>query len=234
LKPDAEHLAWRLHEIPLLGHLDEDERLELARYVVFRRLQARAPLFLQGEPGDALFLILAGSVRVLTRGAGDREVTLAVLNEGAFFGDMALLDGNTRSISVYAASDCEVAVLLRTDFQRFLDAHPAASRRLLGVLCQHLRRANGQFRDSSQMSVRQRLARVLRDLALRTGEVGSHGVLLPREVNQKVLAEMLNTTRQAITREAAALRRRGLLEHEGHRVRVMDPDGLSEVARGAH
>jgi len=66
------------------------------------------------------------------------------------------------------------------------------------------------------------------------GEVGAHGVLLPREVNRRALAEMLNTTRAAITREAAVLRQRGLLENEGHRVRVTDPDGLGRLASGVH
>jgi len=234
VKPDAEHLAWRLHEVPLLGHLDEDERLELASKVVFKRLGADSPVFLQGDPGGALFLVLAGSVRVMTRGAGEREVALSVLNEGAFFGDMALLDGNSRSISVYAVSDCEVAVLDRSEFQSFLETHPAAARRLLGVLCQHLRQANGQSLEPSQRTVRQKLAGVLRDLALSNGEVGAHGVLLPREVNRRALAEMLNTTRAAITREAAVLRQRGLLENDGHRVRVTAPDGLGRLASGVH
>jgi CRP/FNR family cyclic AMP-dependent transcriptional regulator len=234
LKPDATDLAWRLHAVPILSHLDDDECLELASRLVFKRLPDRKPLFLQGDPGDALFLVLAGSVQVMTRGAGKREVTLALLNEGAFFGDMALLDGNSRAISVYAVSDCEVAVLERSEFRSFLEAHPAVAWRLLGVLCRHLRQANGKSPESSPRTLRQKLAGVLRDLALSSGEVGIHGVLLPREINRRVLAEMLNTTRAAITREAAVLRQRGLLENEGHRFRVTDPTGLGRLARGIH
>lgn len=234
MRPDAEHLAWRLHEIPLFANLDEDERLDLAGRITFRRYLARQPLFQQGEPGEELFLLLGGSVRIVAQAPGDREVNLAVLSEGAFFGDMALLDGKPRSASVHAVSDCDVAVLRRSDFLEFLDSHPAVSRRLLAFLSQRLRRADGHIRDLSIMTVRQRLAGVLRELALRTGEVGSHGVLLPREINHRVLAEMLNTNRETVTREAAILRHRRLVDQEGRRIRVLDPDGLSEVVRGAN
>ena len=233
-KPASELLAPRLRDIPIFSPLEEAERLDLARRTTFRRYAARQALFMQGDPGDELFLLLAGAVRVAAPGPGNREVTLAILTEGAFFGDMALLDGKPRSTSVFAVRECEVGVLGREDFLEFLDFHPPVARRLLAFLSQRLRRADGQICDMSTMTVRQRLARTLRDLALGTGEVGSHGVLLPREITHRVLAEMLNTSRETVTREAAALRHRRLVDQEGHRIRVLDPDGLEEVVRSAH
>lgn len=222
-------LAERLKGIPLLACLEETELEELATKLRRRRAVARQPLFLQGDHGEELYLILKGSVRIVAEAPGGRELTLAVLEEGNFFGEMALLDGHPRSASAVAASDCELVMLVRSDFFEVLDRSPDSTRRLLAFLSERLRLSNQRLQDVSMQTVKQRLAAVLRDLALREGTLDRQGILLPKEVSHRTLAEMLSNSRETVSRELAELRNRGLVAQEGRRIRVLDTQGLEEL-----
>lgn len=230
---DRTLLTQHLENFPLLAALDAADRRTLATKLLQRTVRARQPVFVQGDDGDELYLILKGSVRIVALGAEGREVTLALLSQGNFFGDMALLDGHPRSASAIAAEDCEILVLHREDFFRVLERSPGSVRSLLAFLSERLRRANERIHDVSLLTVRRRLAGVLRDLALRQGTDDGTGILLPREVSHRALAETLNTSRETVSRELAELRSRGLVEQEGRRIRVLALAGLTNLIEGA-
>lgn len=233
MKIDPALLSQHLERFPLLAALDESDLVRLAAKLLQRTVRARQPVFLQGEHGNELYLLLSGSVRIVAEGAEGREITLALLSEGNFFGDMAVLDGHPRSASAIAVEDCDILVLRQSDFFDVLERSPASVRRLLSFLSERLRRANERIHDLSLLTVRQRLAGVLRDLAVREGESDDQGILLPREVNHRVLAETLSTSRETVSRELGELRTRGLVAQDGRRIRVLDAEGLKGVIEGS-
>lgn len=232
MKTDPALLKRHLEQFPLLAALEEPDLLQLAARLQSRVVPARKPVFLQGDEGNQLFLLASGSVRIVSEGSDGREITLAVLSEGNFFGDMALLDGHPRSASALAAEDCEILVLNQQDFFDLLARSPQSVRRLLAFLSERLRRANEKLHDVSLMTVRQRLASVLRELALKRGEPDGNGILLPQQINHRVLAETLSTSRESVTRELAELRVRGLVAQDGRRVRVLNAEGLRAIVEG--
>ncbi|MEW6277146.1 MAG: Crp/Fnr family transcriptional regulator [Candidatus Eremiobacterota bacterium] len=219
-------IADRLAGVPLIAVLAPEDRLTLAEHVRPRRFQSEQPVFLQGDPGDEMFLLLDGSVRIVSESPSGREVTLAVLGEGSFFGDMALLDGEPRSASAYALEPCLSLALHRNDFNVFLDRTPRAARALLAFLSLRLRQANSRIHDATLLTVRQRMAALLCDLARREGEPCPEGILLPRRVNHRVLAELLTASRETVTRMASEFRAEGLLQQQGHQLVVLDLEGL--------
>lgn len=230
---DPVTLAERLSEVPLLSVLEDEHRAELARQMRPRRFRQGQPVFLQGDPGDEMYLVLEGRIRISCESSSGREVTLAILRSGGFFGDMALLDGMARSASAYAETPCEAVLLHRNDFYAFLDRSPASSRRLLAFLSQRLREANDKIQDLALLTVRQRLAAVLADLAVRDGEQTEEGILLGKTVNHRTLAGMLGTSRETVSRMAAELREKNLIEQRGRRVLIIDVEGLkAEVEEG--
>jgi len=232
VKLDPHTLRAHLARFSLLEALDAADLGRLAAKVSQRRVSARQPVFCQGECGDELFLLLSGTVRIVLEGLDGREVTLALFSQGQFFGDMALLDGGPRSASAIAVDDCELLVLQQSYFFEFLVSSPKSLRRLVTFLSVRLRRSNQKLLDVSLLTLRQRLAGLLRDLALRRGESDHEGILLPRDVNHRVLAEMLSTTRESVSRGFAELRIRGLVAQAGRRIRVLDAEGLRELLEG--
>src|SRR5687767_14834492 len=99
-------IAGQLQSIPLFLKLSGDDCLVLAGQVRHRWLKAGKALFLQGEPGDALYLIAEGCLRVTAVSPAGQEVTVALRKQGSFLGEMALLDDGPRSASVFAVTDC--------------------------------------------------------------------------------------------------------------------------------
>lgn len=227
---DRQTIAGLLEKVPLFGALEPGDRERLAELLHSRRFATGQPIFLQDDPGEEMYLVVEGKIRISFESMGGREVTLAILGEGSFFGDMALLDGHPRSASAYAETSCLALVLRRVDFHNFLEGSPAAARSLLAFLSMRLRKSNDKIQDLALLTVRQRLAAVLLDLAVKDSEaLPEGGVLLAKTVNHRVLAGLLGTSRETVSRMAAELREQGLVEQRGRRIRVIDLDLLRQV-----
>jgi CRP-like cAMP-binding protein len=226
---DERKIPQQLEKVPLLSVLSAEQRAELAQRMRPRRFNTDQTIFMQGDTGDCMYLLLEGTIKVVSETPSGREVTLTLLGPGSFFGDMALLDGEPRSASTYAVEPAQALVLHRSDFFSFLDHTPGAARSLLGFLSQRLRHANARIQDLALLTARQRLAAVLIDLAKRQGTSVEDGILLPRSVSHRVLAGLLGTTRETITRMAADFRTDGALEQVGRQLKVLDLMRLEQV-----
>lgn len=213
--------------------LSDDERRTLAEVLSFRLIRKRQVIFYQGDPGDELFLLIDGRVRISCESTTGREITLTVFNDGGFFGELALLDGEPRSASAIAECDSMVMVLRRIDFQNFLTDVPSAGVALLAFLSRRLRRSNKRVHDFALLTVRERLAALLVDVAKREGEPRGEGVgiTLPKELSHRALAGMLATTRETVSRVCGEFKESGLMAQEGRRIVVLDIEGL-EAAVG--
>jgi uncharacterized membrane protein len=119
--------ASLLRDIPLLARLDEQELARLAALLKDRSFAANQPIFWIGDKGDELFIIRSGRAQVSYPDAAGNEVVLAELGPGAFFGDVALLDGGARTASVRTIEAAEMLSLSRADFLGFLRQNPEAA-----------------------------------------------------------------------------------------------------------
>lgn len=225
----------RLVEIPLLAVLSEEERQVLAGSLMSRRMLKGQPVFLQGDPGDEMYLLLEGRIRICCESLSGREITLCFLKDGGFFGEMALLDGEPRSATAFAETNGTLLVLRRADFQSFLQEVPSAGISLLAFLSKRLRKANDKIQDLALLTVRERLAALLLDLAEREGEPaeGAPGVLLPKSVSHKALSGLLGTSRETVSRMCSDLKEQELIAQEGRRIMVLDLEGLRAIFAAA-
>jgi CRP/FNR family transcriptional regulator, cyclic AMP receptor protein len=116
-----------LRRIPLLSRLDDSELTRVSSLLQHRQYKANQPVIWIGETGDELFLIAKGSAVVYYPDEKGKEVVLASLTSGDFFGDVALLDGGKRTASIRTTSDSEMLVLQRDEFFAFLRQNPEAA-----------------------------------------------------------------------------------------------------------
>jgi uncharacterized membrane protein len=128
-----------LATIPLFASLQPRHRAELAARLQRRSVAAQQTIFWIGDAGDEFFVVRAGEVVLTMPDDGGKESVLALLQPGAFFGELSLMDGGPRTATARAQSDAELLALSRTHFLEFVARHPDASIHIIGVLAQRQR-----------------------------------------------------------------------------------------------
>src|SRR5215212_1515235 len=134
--------AEALSRIPLFKQLDQTELENLAESVDQVKYKAGEVIFYENDPGDALYVIDEGAVRIWVHDADVREVTLSELQPGDFLGEMAVLDGGERSANATAIMDSTLHRLRRDDFQKFMIKYPHAATDVIREVAARLRQTN--------------------------------------------------------------------------------------------
>jgi len=135
-----------LRGIPLFSQLNDDERKQLAAMLVPRALQANEPLFWTGEPGDEMYVVQRGSIRLSYPDDSGADITLAILTAGAFFGEISMLDGGVRTATARGHSDALLLGLKRQGFHKFIEQHPRTAVPIITTLSARQREAMDKLR----------------------------------------------------------------------------------------
>jgi CRP/FNR family transcriptional regulator len=191
-----------LKNLDLFSDLTPEELEKVADITYQAHYDKNEVLFLEGDPGDAFYIISQGLVKVFTTNENGKEKTLSLLGRKDFFGEMALLDDGTRSASVKAVEDSEVLVIEREKFRELISLNPNISLKIIAVLSQRLRRANSQIQELTFSSVRERLENKLQELAQKYGRKREQapGVLITKKITHQELADLIGTTRVTTTK----------------------------------
>ena len=215
-----------LLKVPFLAALSPADRERLAAAAQRRRFAKGQTIFHKDDPGQSLFIIEEGAVRIYLPTAQGADLTVAVLGPGDFFGDVALLDGRPRSASAAALENTVAYAVDRADFIELLESRPPAAMAVLSAVTRRLRDADEMAADLAFLDVAGRLAKKLLELARSHGVKQERGVRLKVPLTQEDLASMVGITRESANRHLANFRRRGLIESRGRHFTILDPDGL--------
>ena len=128
-----------IRSVPLFASLHDQPAQELASFLRTRDVPAGTPLFRAGDQGDAMYLIQSGRVRIAVSDEDGKEIVLAELAQGDFFGEMAIIDGKQRSADATVIEDARLSILSREDFLRFINGHPGVALEMLSAVFQRLR-----------------------------------------------------------------------------------------------
>jgi CRP-like cAMP-binding protein len=221
----AELVAERLGAIPLFSHLGGPELTRLAGVVRERHYPKNSMVLFADDPGDTLFIVLKGQVKVVLVGEDGREVILSILKDGDFFGEMALIDDRPRSANVIATTASDMLVLRRVDFQQCLEASPRIALGLLQELSRRLRFADDKIGGLVLLDVNGRVARLLLQLA---DEHGGEGI--PRTATHHTLAQMVGSSRETVSRTLRELQEQGLITVSRNRIELANRPGLEKLA----
>jgi CRP/FNR family transcriptional regulator len=222
---EVETSAGLLKSVPLFADLEEAELERFSRVAVPRSFPAGTRVFHEGDRSDACYIVREGSFRVTREHSDGRAITLATLGPGEVFGELAMLDGDTRSASAEALSDGELLALPATDVKGLLARHPEISVKLVAALVRRLRAANERISRQSFQTVPSRVAGVLSQLVSETPRSGNDGEVTIR-MNQADLAQLAGTSRESVSRFLADLERAGVVRSGRGRVTVLDPAKL--------
>ena len=164
-------------------------------------------IFSQGDPGDALFAVVRGKVRIGTGSAAGREIFLHIMEPGDTFGEIALLDGGPRTATATAFVAAELVSIRRGPLFEILEREPRAALELLRLAGQRLRWTSGLLEDAVLLNAPARLAKRLLSLSELHGEEGRDGRTI--RISQEELASFLATSRQSVNEQLQDWKARG-------------------------
>jgi CRP/FNR family transcriptional regulator, cyclic AMP receptor protein len=227
---NAEAAAGLLGSTDLFKNLDPPVLDQLARSVTFRNYRRGHLIFAQGEPGDSLFVISEGLVKVFVTSEEGEDMVLVTLRPPETFGELALIDGGLRSASAEALEPTTTLTLSRGTLIELLQRHPNLAQALLSSLGGLVRRLTEQAADLVFLDLHGRVAKLLLALAEERGRHEGEEVLLDLQVTQGDLAAMVGGSRQSVNHILHAFQRRGYLEIEGRRIALKDLRALAKRA----
>jgi CRP-like cAMP-binding protein len=220
-----------VRQAPLFAALDEEAAEALHANMTRAELTRSEVLFHEGDPGDRLYVIVEGKVK-LGRTSGDgRENLLAILGPGEMFGELSLFDPGPRNATATAVSDAVLIGLGSEDLVTWLTGRPDVSRQLLRALARRLRRTNENLADLVFSDVPGRVAKALLDLSERFGRPTDDGLRVAHDLTQEELAQLVGASRETVNKALADFASRGWLRLEARAVVLLDIDRLRKRAR---
>jgi CRP/FNR family transcriptional regulator len=216
-----------LRRVPLFSELSQPELERIAQVAVPRRYPPDTRIVHEGDPGDACYIVRSGSCRVTREHPDGRAITLANLGPGAIFGELAMIDGQTRSASVEATEETELLALPARDVRALIRSHAEMGEKLVVALTRRLRAANERLTRQSFQTVPSRVAGVLNQLLAEEALTPQIRDGVTIRLRQSDLAQLAGTSRESVSRFLATLERAGVVQVGRARVTVLEPERLS-------
>lgn len=216
---------------PLFAGIDRDASNSLLSSMVPADLPRGQAVFHEGDPGDRLYIIRSGKVKLGRRSVDGRENLLSVLGPGEMFGELSLFDPGPRTATASAVADARLFELSHGELISWMERYPAVASHLLGALARRLRRTNEALADLVFSDVPGRVAKALLDLSSRFGEPVEDGLRVTHDLTQEELAQLVGASRETVNKALADFTSRGWVRRDGRAVVLLDVPRLEHRVR---
>lgn len=211
-----------LQSVPLFTDLSDSSLEKISEQMVQRSYSKGQMILMEESSGETFFILSSGAVKVTRMSDDGREVILAMLGEGDFFGEMSLLDGEGRSANIIAIEDTTTLTIKRAEFLSLMETYPKIAIHLLEELTCRLRRSDQQIESLSLSDAEQRISITLIRLAEELGTIKSGAVTIRNVPYQQDIANMAGTSRETVSRTLKLLENKGYLKREGKKLIIND------------
>jgi CRP/FNR family transcriptional regulator, cyclic AMP receptor protein len=215
-----------LRKHPIFADLEPEAFEQLCRYAKHSTLKRGATLFSKGDPGVSLYAVISGTVKMSISSSEGRNAILNIIGPGEIFGEMALLDGGSRSADAIANSNCELFVIDRREFIPFVKSQPALAMKFIELLCERLRRTSDQVEQIILLNLPGRLASALLRLTEKN-KLEPQGRTIA--ITQQEISEMVGMTRESINKQLRAWAARDWVRLEHGAIVVLKVEPLQTL-----
>jgi len=205
-----------LREIPLFSRLDDKALGNLEKAAIRRAYPKNTILISKGDQSDQLFVVLKGKLKVSITDASGKEIIMSLLGAGDYFGEMAMIDGESRSATIVTTQASEVMTISRDDFHRTLMSSPELMFELLKVLARKVRIATDKLESLAFEDVYGRLVKLLIQLAKPHEDVW----IVEDSLTHQEIANMIGSSREMVTRILKALTSGGYISIDRKRITI--------------
>ncbi len=219
--------------LPFFRHLPSEAIVEINRLFEDRDVPAEQAIYFEGDPGEHLYLVAMGKVKLLRHTGAGRDVLLDILRGGEYFGSLALLGGRGYTDTAVAQTDCCILQISSSNFEKILNHYPDVSLKVLQAVGQRLAESQEIVKQLSVYSAEQRIAAALIRLAKKMGEQKEEGMLIQLPFSRQDLAAMTGTTVETVSRVMSRFADEGLVTTGRKWVELRDLQGLERIATEA-
>ena len=213
--------------------MSSSERAALLTFARIRTYHQRDRIFSAGSPGENVYLLADGRVKIFGLSSLGKEVILWFCFPGEVFGLAEMARGGPREVCAEACSDCRVHVIAQRDFKEFLATHPATAMLVIDLLSCRLRVLGDVVQNLTADDVTTRVVKLLLRLCARYGRPVARDIRLDIRLTHQEMADMIGATRQTVTAVMSELRRKGVLYVEDHFICVRRPELLQGMVHEA-
>ena len=207
-----------LRNVPLFAMLSENQLAVLTSVVSRRSFPRGTMIMAAGDETDSLYLVISGRLKVMMSDDEGREVILSMLGPDEYFGEMGLIDDNTRSASVISVEPCELLVLAKRDFRKCLSENFEMALTVMRGLVKRLREADRKIGSLALMDVYGRVARLLLEMSEMID--GQH--VVTKKVAKQDIAKMIGASREMVSRVMKDLQTGGYIDVRGSLIYLRD------------
>ena len=197
---------------------------------VERRFAPKDTIFTPGDPDDQLYFLLSGTVRLYKIYGDYKEATTAFLKDGGIFGKLDLVEGRWQDVFAEAVTESRVAGIQKASLERVIKSDPVFALKLFSSLSERLRQSDEVIESLLHREVSCRLATLLLNLDERFGEENGAGRLIDVRLTHQDLANMIASTREAVSKVMSELQRDEVIESRNHRSVIVNGEALADLA----
>jgi CRP/FNR family transcriptional regulator len=218
----------QIASVPLFEGLPKDQQQDIAAIALDRKFTRGQTVFAEGQPADGFYVVLSGRVKIFKLSSEGKEQILHLFGPGEPFGEVPVFEGRHFPAHAVTLEDSHTCFIPRQAFVDLIKSNPSLAINMLAVLSRRLRRFTDLVEDLSLKEVPGRLAAHL--LYLNQGTESAQEVKL--DIPKNLLAAMLGTIPETLSRILSRMAQQGLIESDGPRIRITDRKGLQELAEG--
>lgn len=211
-----------LKSVNIFSDLSENELNSIQEICKTRKYPKNSMIILEEEMGDVVFIVMSGTVKITRVNDEGKEVILAMLGSGEVFGEMAILDGESRSANALSQENCEVVTINREDFLNLLKTNNKVSLNLMTEFAIRLRKSDQQIEALSLDDAEHRIGVSILNLAEELGVIRQGVVTVENLPYQQDIANMAGTSRETVSRVMKTFEDRGLITKTGHKLSIPD------------
>ena len=216
-----------LQQTALFADINAAQLQTIAQHIIPRTFKQGEIIFHEGDPGRFLYLVQSGQVRIFINGLDGSETSVILFGKpGDIFGELAVIDGLTRSASAVALGETVLYTMSRDNFRQQMQQFPQLALNFMKVLSQRVRYNTKQMDSLATLDVPQRLARKLLELAQDYGRVAAHGVQIDMTLTQTNLASLIGATRESTNKCLREFRKQDWISLKNGQISILDPDAL--------
>ncbi|MGH3623168.1 MAG: Crp/Fnr family transcriptional regulator [Sciscionella sp.] len=188
-------------------------------------------IFTEGEPGNRLYILESGKVKIGRKSPDGRENLLSIMGPSDMFGELSIFDPGPRTSTATTVTEVRALQMGRHELREWIAKRPEIAEQLLRVLARRLRRTNNMLADLIFTDVPGRVARALLQFAQRFGSQESGLLRVTHDLTQEEIAQYVGASRETVNKALADFAHRGWVRLEGKSVLILDPERLARRAR---
>ena len=217
-----------LKKVPIFSDLSEEDLQMMSEIILVRKYRKNMIIFMEGEPGDGLYFIKQGRVKIYKTTEDGREQILHFLQNGDVFAEVVLFDGGPFPATAEVLEDSTIGIIRNQDIDRFIKNYPDIAVRLLKMMSKKLRQAQMQIRDLALKDTYGRIVGMLYKLSKEYGEQCEAGTRITIPLSRQELANLIGTSRETVTRLLGDLKKSKIIELDKQEIVIINEKKLKQ------